>query len=141
LEIADPGWLKNVPQFEGLTDDQLVKIASWLEVEEFQPNHFPAREDAHGYVFYILNEGRVRVEHHGRVVDTLEPPAVFGEMAFFAPDSHRSATIVPETPIRVLTMFGTEFRKMLAEMPEVSTRLHELANERLARDLAADQSE
>jgi CRP-like cAMP-binding protein len=54
-------------------------------------------------------------------------------MAFFTTNSRRSATIVAETPIRVFSMFGTHFREMQTEMPEVGARLQRLVDERTAR--------
>jgi len=57
---------------------------------------------------------------------------VFGEMAFFAPDSRRNADVMAETPVRVFTMFGTHFREMQVEMPEVAARLEQLIEERAA---------
>ena len=65
----------------------------------------------HGYALFVLDEGRARAELNGQVLEQLEPGAVFGEVAFFAPNSWRSATVVAETHIRVFSMFGTHFRE------------------------------
>ena len=129
----DSSRLATIPLFAGLSAEQLDAVASWLEVEDFDTGSRPAREAAHGYAFFVLDEGRARAELDGQVLEVLEPGAVFGEMAFFAPDSRRTATIVPDTPIRVFSMFGTRFRQMQVELPEVADRLRGLFEERQAR--------
>ena len=136
----DPADLAKVPLFDGLTDEQLASVAERLQVEEYQPGQTPIHEGQHGYAFFILAEGTARAEHDGEVLEHLQPGAVFGEMAFFAPNSRRSATIVCETPITVLAMFGTAFRTMQAELPEVARRIEELAHARAARSQDGDET-
>ena len=133
MDSPDPNRLAQVPLFEGLTDDQLRRLAGWLRVDQFAAGRSPIHADQHGYAFFVLDEGRARAELDGQVLEQLEPGAVFGEMAFFAPDSRRSATIVAETPIQVFSMFGTHFREMQTEMPEVAARVQRLSEERTAK--------
>ena len=133
MDNPDPNRLALVPLFQGLTEDQRRRLASWFDVEDFDVGQNPVRVSQHGYAFFVLDEGRAHAELDGRVLELLEPGAVFGEMAFFAPSGRRTATIVPETPIRVFTMFGTRFREMQMEMPEVAARLERLFEERAAR--------
>lgn len=126
--------LARVPLFEGLTNDQLASLASRFEVEEFQPGHSPARAGDHGYVFFVLAEGTAHVEMDGQVLEQLGPGSAFGEMAFFAPNSRRSATVVPETPLRVFTLFGTDFRTMQVEYPQIAHRLEDMYKSHVAHD-------
>ena len=133
MDNPDPNRLALVPLFQGLTDDQRQRLSSWLDVEVFDVGHSPVRANQHGYAFFVLDEGQARAELDGQVLERLGPGAVFGEMAFFAPSSRRSASIVAETPIRVFSMFGTHFREMQMEMPEVAGRLQQLFEERAAR--------
>jgi len=133
MDNPDPNRLALVPLFQGLTDDQRQRLSSWLDIEVFDAGHSPVRANQHGYAFFVLDEGRALAELDGQVLERLEPGAVFGEMAFFAPSSRRSATIVAETPIRVFSMFGTHFREMQMEMPEIAGRLQQLFEERAAR--------
>ena len=133
MDNPDPDRLALVPLFQGLTDDQRQRLSSWLDVELFDVGHSLVRTNQHGYAFFVLDEGRARAELDGQILERLEPGAVFGEMAFFAPSSRRSASIIAETPIRVFSMFGTHFREMQMEMPEVAGRLQQLFEERAAR--------
>jgi CRP/FNR family transcriptional regulator, cyclic AMP receptor protein len=121
--------LKQVPLFAGLSDEELSELASWLDDDEFGSGPPIVHEKGIDYEFFIVDEGKVRVEQDGQTLATLGPGEVFGEMAFFA-DGRRMADVVAETDARVLGMFGTHFREMQAAMPEVASRLEKLAQER-----------
>src|SRR5262245_31905161 len=125
----EPERLSRIPLFDGLSDDRRALLASWFEVEEFQPGKRLTHEGSVEYEFLVLDEGRARVEHDGQVLKVLEPGDVFGEMAFFG-DGRRNADVVAETDVTVLWMFGTKFREMQTSMPEVAERLEELVRER-----------
>src|SRR6266516_1688389 len=110
----DPDRLLRVPLFAGLSVDERKRLA---------------REGASDYEFFVLDEGTVRVVHEGRTLRELGPGDVFGEVAFFR-EGRRSADVVAETNVRVLSMFGSRFRKMQISMPEVAARLQDLVRER-----------
>lgn len=137
MDKPNPGRLKAIPLFEGLSDEQLRRLAGWLEVGEHEAGKTVVRMGAHGYSFYILETGRARAEVDGVALEDLGPGSVFGEMAFFAPNSRRTATVVAETPVVVFQMFGTYFREMEAELPEVAGRLKHLRDARAEREAAA----
>ena len=133
MDSPDPNRLALVLLFAGLSHDQLTRLAGWMSVEQFDVGESPIRASQHGYAFFVLDQGRARVEVDGQVLEELEPGAVFGEMAIFAPHSRRNATVVAETPIRVFSLFGTHFRVMQTDMPVVAARLERLFEERAAR--------
>ena len=125
----DPDRLLRVPLFAGLSDDDRTRVASWLDVAEYEAGQRIAREGSSGYTFFVLDDGAVRVDHGGEAVATLGPGDVFGEMAFFG-DGRRNSDIVAETPVRVFSMFGTRFREMQMSMPEVTAGLEHLVERR-----------
>ena len=133
--------LAQVPLFEGLSEDVLAALAARMDVEELEAGKSPARTGAHGYAFYVLGSGKAHAELDGQVLEALEPGAVFGEMALFAPDSRRTSTVVADTPIVIYTMFGTDFRTMTMEHPEVAQRLKDLYEERAARVHSVDHDD
>jgi NTE family protein len=129
----EPERLSGIPVFEGLSDDERARLASWFEIEEFPAGKRLTHEGSIEYDFLVLDEGTVRVERAGEAVNTLEPGDVIGEMAFFG-DGRRNADVVAETDITVLRMFGTRFREMQAAMPDVAARLEAVARERAEAD-------
>ena len=129
----DPNGLATVPLFAGLSSSQLSELATHFEVEQYPAGHSTVSTGSHGYAFFIIAEGSAHAELDGDVLERLQPGAVFGEMAFFAPNSRRSATVVADSPITVYSMFGTQFRAMQMALPEVAQRLEDLFHERQAR--------
>jgi CRP/FNR family transcriptional regulator, cyclic AMP receptor protein len=121
----DPDRLALVSLFSGLSVNDRTRLASWMEVEDFDAGRRLTEEGAFDYAFFVLEQGRVRVEQSGTTIASLGPGDVFGEMAFFG-DGRRNADVVAETAGRVLVMFGTRFREMQASMPEVAVQLQGL---------------
>ena len=80
-------------------------------------------------MFFVLEGGTAVVTHGGEAVAQLGPGDVFGEMAFFG-DGHRTADVVAETQVRVLIMFGTRFRELQIELPDVAAELEQLVRHR-----------
>ena len=125
----EPDRLLNVPLFSGLSDEDRARLASWLEDEEYPAGRSLAREGSSDYAFFVLDVGNARVETDGTTLRTLGPGDVFGEMAFFG-EGRRTASVVAETDVRVLSMFGTRFREMQTTMPEIAARVERLVHER-----------
>jgi CRP-like cAMP-binding protein len=130
----DAGRLAQIELFQGLTEDELARVAAWLDVEEFGPGQALAREGASGYAFFIRDEGSVRVQLEDGTTVMLEPGSVFGEMAFYG-EARRNADVIAETHGRVLAMFGTRFREMQLALPVVAGRLEQLAQRRATEKL------
>jgi CRP-like cAMP-binding protein len=125
----DPDRLALITVFSGLSSAERAQLASWMEVQEFEPGRRLTEEGSFDYAFFVLERGRVRVDQGGERVASLGPGDVFGEMAFFG-DGRRNADVVAETAGSVLVMFGTRFREMQASMPAVAESLRELVGAR-----------
>jgi CRP-like cAMP-binding protein len=80
-------------------------------------------------------DGTAAVTSEGQSVATLGPGDFFGEIATLG-DGRRTATVTSTSPVRLLVMFGTEFRRLEAAHPEIATRLTEAMQARLAGHIA-----
>jgi CRP-like cAMP-binding protein len=125
--------LRQIPLFAELSDADRARLAEWFTEDEVAAGHHFVYEGSAGYMFFVLEEGTVAVTQGGDVVARLGPGDVFGEMAFFG-DGHRRADVVAETRVRVLIMFGTRFRELQMELPDVAAELERLVLQR-AREL------
>ena len=127
-----PDWerLRTVPLFADLSDVDLRRIASWMEVEQFPAGKTLAREGQSGYEFWVVDEGNIRIEHEGEVIAVLGPGDVLGELAILG-DGKRKAAGVAETDVRIFSMFGTRFREMQIAVPAVAERLRQESVARL----------
>ena len=120
-----------VPLFESLDDDQQRQIAGWFHVEHASEGVVLVGEGAHGYTFFVLTEGTAAVTGEGESLASLGPGDYFGEVAILGP-GRRTATVTSTSPVRLLVMFGTEFRQLEAGYPEIASRLTEAMEARLA---------
>lgn len=126
-----------VELFKDLPPAQRERIASWFEPEEVTPGVRVTHEDADGYVFFVLREGAADVVIDGRVVRTLGPGDVFGEISMLH-GTRQTATVKMTAPGVLWRMFGTHFREMQQQAPQLLAELEELANRRADGPLRGD---
>jgi CRP-like cAMP-binding protein len=124
-----------LPLFSALTDEQLTELADWFHVQNVSEGMRLVGEDAHGYTFFILVQGAAIVTSEGESLTTLGPGDFFGEIAILG-DGRRTATVTSTEPVRLLTMFGTEFRRLEAAYPEIAARLREAMQARITGPIA-----
>jgi CRP-like cAMP-binding protein len=58
------------------------------------------------------------------------PGDYFGEMAILG-DGRRMATVTATSDVTLFVLFGTEFRRLQKELPEIATRIESKMRERL----------
>ena len=129
--MVSPEDLAGIALFESLTPDQLRELANWFHVQSSSPGMRLVGEGAPGYTFFVLVDGTAQVTSEGAVLATLGPGDVFGEIAILG-DGRRTATVTSTSPVRLFVLFGTEFRRLEALQPEISSRLTEAMKSRLA---------
>ena len=120
-----------VPLFSSLADDELKTLADWFHVENAGEGTTLAGEGAHGYTFFVLTDGIAAVTSEGESLATLGPGDFFGEIAILGA-GRRTATVTSTAPVRLLVMFGTEFRRLEAAHPEIASRITQAMESRLA---------
>jgi CRP-like cAMP-binding protein len=125
--------LARVPLLAHLTDDARQVLADRFEVEEFDTGRQLVTEGRAGYSFYLLHRGKVSVTHEGRVVRTLSAGDFFGEIAILG-EGRRTATVTATEPGAAWSLFGTSFRTLQAERPDVADALQSAMTERLSAD-------
>jgi len=85
-------------------------------------------EGAPGYSFFILRSGSATVTINGIEVRTLGSGDFFGELAILG-DGRRTATVTTVEPSRLLVLFGTEFRRLQQQYPELATQIESTLRE------------
>ena len=129
LPHPTPEQLASLPLFASLNRQQLIDLARLIEVEEFSAGRSIVREGVAGYAFYLLIDGTAEVRHGDTVVRTLGPQDHFGEVAMME-NSRRTASVVAVEPCVIWSMFGTTFRVLEADHPEIAKVLQEAADSR-----------
>ena len=114
--------LAGLPLFDDLEPDELAAIASWFEVQEASAGVRLTGEGAAGYSFFVLSDGTASVTIDDVEVNALGPGDFFGELAILG-DGRRTATVTTTSPVRLLVLFGTEFRQLQQEHPDLASRI------------------
>lgn len=122
MRVAATADLAGIPLFEGLEPGEREAIAPWFEVQEVSTGVKLTGEGASGYSFFVLLDGTATVTINGLEVRTLGAGDFFGELAILG-DGRRTATVTTSSPSRVLVLFGTEFRRLEQEYPELAAQI------------------
>jgi CRP-like cAMP-binding protein len=130
MTVATSEDLAGIALFESLEPEARAAIAPWFELQDVSPGVNLTGEGAAGYSFFILRDGAATVSIDGDQVRTLGAGDFFGELALLG-DGRRTATVTTTSPAQVLVLFGTEFRRLQQEHPElaaeIETNLREIA--------------
>lgn len=113
--------LAEVPLFSALSKKDLHAVAKQAELVQVAEGTPIVTEGSAGSEFYVILDGRARVERHGRQVALLGAGGFFGDLALLdrAP---RNATVVAETPMEVARIGQRGFDALL-DTPGFSKKL------------------
>ena len=129
LPHPTPEQLASLPLFASLNRQQLADLARLIDVEEVSAGRAIVREGVAGYAFYFLIDGAAEVCHGDTVVRTLGPRDFFGEVAMME-NTRRTASVVAVEPCVIWSMFGTTFRVLETDHPEIARVLQHAADSR-----------
>jgi CRP-like cAMP-binding protein len=129
---ADPAVLQTFPIFAGLSREQCERIAGWCEEREVEAGDRLTPQGASGYTFFLIEEGTAEVSRDGEHLAELGPGDFLGEGALLGESGRRNASVVAASPMRLAVMYGTAFRQLEAELPEVAERIRGVMLARLA---------
>lgn len=87
-----------------------------------------------GHEMYVLLEGKVDVTVEGRLVESLEPGSIFGEMAI-VDDQPRSADAVAATDVKVEPIDQDWFCHLIRKSPPFGLHVMSVLAKRLRRHM------
>jgi CRP-like cAMP-binding protein len=125
--VAD---LATVALFNSLDEAQLQELANWFHVQNADQGSRLVGEGAPGYTFFVILDGTALVTADGDSLGTLGPGDFFGEIAILG-DGRRTATVTSTSPVRMLVLFGTEFRQLECTQPEIAEEITAAMRSRL----------
>lgn len=115
--------LAQVPLFAGLPPRHLKRLGDLTEELKFMEGATVVRQGDVGDTFYVILEGEVKVAaRSGRVVNKLRPGDYFGEISLLD-GGPRTASVVAETPLTMLSLSRTAFLRLVESEPAVGVRL------------------
>ena len=114
--------LEDVTLLEGCSRKQLRAVARITDVLELPAGTVLARAGEPGNEFFLIVDGSARVEVSVRKRSRLERGDYFGEMSLLD-GGPRSATVIAETPVRLLVINRRDFTTLLREAPGLTQNL------------------
>ena len=114
--------LEEVNLLEGCSRRQLRAIAKISKVVEVPRGTMLARSGDPGDEFFLILDGAAHVEVSPRKRSKLGPGQYFGEMRLLDGEP-RSATVVADTPLRLLVIKRRNFSTLLREAPDLAQSL------------------
>ncbi len=114
--------LKGVKIFEGCSQRQLRSVARIARVFEAPAGTVLTRADEPGDEFYLILDGTASVEVAAEQRVALRHGALFGEMSLLD-GGPRSATVVAETPVRLLVIIRRNFSRRVRQAEERVERM------------------
>lgn len=135
--------LRRVPIFRGIDDAKLRLLAFISDRVSFRSGEQLCVQGETGDAAFIILDGkadiRVKLGETERTVAQMKENDIVGEIAILC-DVPRTATVVANTDMNVLSVSKDNFFKLLGEFPEMALevmRVLALRLERTTRDLAA----
>jgi CRP-like cAMP-binding protein len=122
--------LRGVSFFEGFSDDELQKVADLADDVEAEEGALLIDQGRVGQECFVVLEGRAGVYAGNEHIATLEPGAMVGEMAL-VDHRPRTASVVAETPMKLISLDAAAFKELLETMPKVHDRVMETLSARL----------
>ena len=125
--------LAQVPLFSHLSRRHLRRLADSTTEQRFMEGASIVREGEEGDSFFVIVEGQATVRNTGgKSVNQLVPGDFFGEISLLDGGA-RTASVISDTPLRMLVLKRNAFRKIVSEDTTVATKLLEYAAALLRR--------
>lgn len=128
--------LRKVPLLAGLGRGELEAVSRLCTEVDLPAGRRLMREGETGNEFYLVIDGRVRVEREGRTVATLGPGQFLGEIAL-VDHGPRTATAVCDTDCRLMVLTHREFNSLMDTNTAIRARVLEALAQRV-RQLQPD---
>jgi CRP-like cAMP-binding protein len=140
----DVGFLKYIPLFSELSDDDLREIVKLAVRQVYKKDNMILIEEEIGSTMFIILDGRVkisRISDDGRevILSILSEGDFFGEMSILD-GQNRSANVVTLDDSRIMVIRREDFLQMLHDYPQIAINLLKELAQRLRRSDAQIKS-
>ena len=121
--------LKALPLFEGVSDEDLNKIAPFVsEVSVSEGKHLVDEGD-YAYEFMAIEEGEAEVVRGEETLATLGPGDYFGEIGLLE-DDRRNATVIARSSMRLITLDQWDMKRLEKAIPSAAEKIRETVRSR-----------
>jgi CRP-like cAMP-binding protein len=121
--------LDEAPLFASLPDDTKRELAEFVNESDVPSGKHLVDQGDTSYNLFVILSGKAEVYKDGKPVAVLGPGDFFGEMGTVG-DAPRSATVVAQKSMRLLTLGSRDVQRLKEKAPEVLERLERAIEER-----------
>jgi CRP/FNR family cyclic AMP-dependent transcriptional regulator len=129
---VDVDRLAKLPLFGELDHHDLSHVARWVAEKRFVEGDVLIEEGSLPSDIYLIENGTVDVTHEEKLIASLGPGDVVGEIALLDPQ-RRTATVTATSAVRTVALSVEDFASMGEEMPEITKQLRQIAQRRRER--------
>ena len=124
--MADPklDLLRRVPLFTQCKAEPLDLISRLADEVDVASGYTLMRQGDIAREFFLIVDGKVRIERDGKTLKTLGPGDYLGEVALLS-ESPRTATAVTEGPTKLLVITHQGFNSLLDSSPTIRMAIFE----------------
>jgi CRP-like cAMP-binding protein len=128
-------YLRHMPLFDKLTNEQIRDVAEHLRVEKYKPGEAVYRRGMAPTGLYLIEQGQVTLQTRTpdsgvHVVASLGPGDFFGETALLTNEPH-SADALAVGPTSVWALTSDDFEALLVRYPSIALSLSRVLSRRL----------
>ncbi len=110
----DPARLTNSPVFAELDQEHLSRLAAFATEQSYPVGATLVREGDFATELYVVEEGSADVVHGGRVIGSVGPGDVVGEIGVLE-RTQRTADVVVTAPLMAIKITHWEIRRLSPE--------------------------
>jgi CRP/FNR family cyclic AMP-dependent transcriptional regulator len=110
--------LRRVPLFSQCRGEPLDLISRLADQVDVPDGYTLMRQGDIAQEFFLIVEGRVRIERDGRTITTVGPGDFLGEIALLS-EGPRTATAISEGPAKLLVITHRGFNSLLDASPSI----------------------
>lgn len=129
--------LRHIALFARMSNADLEKLAKLGEPVDAEPGAVLMDQGDVGTECFLVLDGEAGVTASGQHVATIGAGSVVGEMALVG-HKPRNASVVAQTPMRLLSFNIAHFKRLLEDMPVARDYIYRLLEERAAANRPAD---
>lgn len=123
--------VRSVPLFAECSKSELRRLAAIADELDLREGTVLTREGRSAHEFFIIVDGTVRITRNNRKLADLGPGAWLGEIALLT-RAPRTATATATSPVVALVIVDRDFRRVVAEIPSIATKMLSCVARRLA---------
>ena len=114
--------LRRVPLFTQCRDEPLDLIGRLADEVDVPDGYTLMRQGDLAQEFFLIVDGRVRIERDGATINSLGPGDYLGEIALLE-ESRRTATAITEGPAKLLVITHRGFNSLLDSSSSIRTAI------------------